>query len=119
MPVSGGWVDSDRRSELPDNWYTELRPFVLQRDEYRCRWREGSRVCGHHANQVDHITPGDDHRPENLQALCQHHHAVKSSREGNAARWRETARRPPSDTRGSSGPDRAGDRPSAARAGWG
>ncbi|WP_327162094.1 HNH endonuclease signature motif containing protein [Streptomyces zaomyceticus] len=93
--MSGGWVDSDRRSELPDNWYTELRPFVLQRDEYRCRWREGSRVCGHHANQVDHITPGDDHRPENLQALCQHHHAVKSSREGNAARWRETARRPP------------------------
>lgn len=93
--MSGQWADSTRRTELPDNWYTELRPFVLHRDEYRCRWREGRTVCGHHANQVDHIVPGNDHRPENLQALCQHHHGVKSSREGNAARWRERAKRPP------------------------
>lgn len=93
--MSGGWEGSTRRDELPANWYTELRPFVLQRDEYRCRWREGGTVCGHWANQVDHITPGSDHRVENLQALCEHHHRIKSSREGNAARWKERTRRPP------------------------
>ncbi|GGX02003.1 hypothetical protein GCM10010353_17040 [Streptomyces chryseus] len=93
--MSGGWAGSTRRDELPADWYTAIRPFVLKRDEYRCRWREASRVCGHHANQVDHIGNRDDHQPENLQALCQHHHAIKSSREGNAARWRETARRAP------------------------
>ncbi len=93
--MSGGWADSNRRDELPPNWHSELRPYVLQRDAYRCRWDEGGHICGHHANQVDHIRPGNDHRPSNLQALCEHHHAVKSSREGNAARWRETVRRPP------------------------
>ncbi|MFE2747329.1 HNH endonuclease [Streptomyces scopuliridis] len=93
--MSGGWVDSDRRNELPPDWHTVIRPYVLHRDENRCRWREGRIVCGHWANQVDHIVPGADHRYENLQALCAHHHAIKSSREGTAARWRESARRPP------------------------
>ncbi|THA56114.1 HNH endonuclease [Streptomyces sp. A1136] len=93
--MSGGWEGSTRRDELPPNWQSELRPFVLQRDGYRCRWHEDGPTCGHHANQVDHIEPGNDHRPENLQALCAYHHKIKTSREGNAARWRETARRPP------------------------
>ncbi|MEU0991992.1 HNH endonuclease signature motif containing protein [Streptomyces sp. NPDC005953] len=93
--MSGGWAGSNRRSELPPNWYTELRPFVLQRDNYRCKWNENGPACGHPANQVDHIGDPDDHRPENLQALCAHHHGIKTSRQGNAARWAETTRRPP------------------------
>ncbi|MEU6614472.1 HNH endonuclease [Streptomyces parvus] len=93
--MSGQWAGSNRRDELPADWYTVLRPAVLRRDEHRCRWREGRVVCGHHANQVDHIGDRHDHRLENLQALCAHHHGIKSSREGNAARWHERAQRPP------------------------
>ena len=42
-------------------------------------------LCGKYANQVDHINRGDDHSPENLQALCEFHHAKKSSAEGAEA----------------------------------
>ncbi|MFF9088637.1 HNH endonuclease [Streptomyces sp. NPDC014991] len=91
--MSGGWAGSTRRHELPDDW-PERRAYVLARDEYRCRWHEDSTVCGRAATDVDHIRPGNDHRPENLQALCRDHHALKSSREGNAARWSVRMRRP-------------------------
>ncbi|MFE3657265.1 HNH endonuclease [Streptomyces sp. NPDC059165] len=81
--MSGGWVDSNRRAELPADWYTTIRPHILQRDEHRCRWRESGRACGRPANQVDHIGDRHDHRPENLQALCEWHHDRKTSRQGN------------------------------------
>lgn len=92
--MSGGWAGSNRRYELPANWQTEIRPAILTRDRYRCQWLENGRRCAKWANHVDHIVPGDDHRPENLQALCEPHHLRKSSREGNAARWAERAQRP-------------------------
>ena len=38
------------------------------------------------ANEVDHITPGDDHSPENLQGICTDCHRAKTAREANAAR---------------------------------
>lgn len=91
--MSGKWADSRRKHELPDDW-PQRRAHVLQRDEHRCRWREHGTVCGKHANQVDHIRPGNDHSFANLQALCSEHHALKSSREGTAARWQERMRRP-------------------------
>lgn len=89
--MSGQWAGSTRRHELPDDW-PQRRAYVLARDNHRCRWHEHSTTCGRAATDVDHITPGDDHRYENLQALCSEHHAIKSSREGNDAprvtRWR-------------------------------
>ncbi|MEW1867030.1 HNH endonuclease signature motif containing protein [Streptomyces caelestis] len=91
--MSGGWKGSNRRNELPANWYTELRPFVLARDGYRCRGIDGQH-CGEPANQVDHTGDKHDHRPENLQALCADCHAVKTSRQGNAARWAVRQQRP-------------------------
>lgn len=91
--MPGQWADSTRRDQLPDDW-PALRRAVLERDGYRCRWDEDGPRCGHPANQVDHIEPGDDHRLTNLQALCQHHHGIKSSREGNAARWAVRRQRP-------------------------
>ncbi|MGW3486545.1 HNH endonuclease [Streptomyces sp. NPDC001054] len=91
--MSGGWSGSNRRAELPPNWYTDIRPRVLARDEYRCRNRTGGRVCGRWANQVDHIGDKNDHRPEMLQALCAQCHGRKSSAQGNAARWAPAARR--------------------------
>lgn len=80
------WSSSTRRDRLPEDWH-KIRGKVLKRDGFRCRARLASgRRCGAYANQVDHIRPGDDHRPENLQALCEQCHAIKSSSEGGQAR---------------------------------
>ncbi|WP_374205687.1 HNH endonuclease [Crossiella sp. S99.2] len=44
------------------------------------------RVCSYRlATEVDHIVPGDDHRPENLQSICSPCHRTKSAREGGQA----------------------------------
>lgn len=87
------WEGSSRKARLPSNWHS-LRTTVLKRDGHRCQhpvplpptgthtdtqWT----VCAQQANQVDHITPGDDHTLGNLQALCTFHHKKKSSFEGN------------------------------------
>jgi 5-methylcytosine-specific restriction protein A len=93
--MSGGWQGSNRRAELPPDWKSHVRPFVLQRDGYRCRNVLDGRLCARPANQVDHIGDRDDHRPENLQALCEDCHNAKSSRQGNDARWAARMRRPP------------------------
>ena len=68
--MPGGWAGSRRRAELPPNWYTEIRPAILQRDGYQCRavLADGRR-CTERATDVDHIGNRHDHRPANLQAL--------------------------------------------------
>jgi 5-methylcytosine-specific restriction endonuclease McrA len=81
----GGRAGSWRRTPLPPNWETELRPAVLARDGYRCRWPAGPRICGLPASQVDHINPGGPDELWNLQALCPGHHASKTGREAGAA----------------------------------
>jgi 5-methylcytosine-specific restriction enzyme A len=90
--MTGRWSSSDRKERLPANW-TALRLRVLRRDRYECQWREDGVPCRHPANQVDHIERGDDHSLENLQALCQWHHARKSSAEGRAAQRPRASRR--------------------------
>lgn len=84
-PVSG-WQDSTRRDRLPPEW-PKLRKRILKRDGHQCQTEmSNENICGRRATQVDHIRPGDDHREENLEAICEWHHKKKSSREGNAAR---------------------------------
>lgn len=82
--------------ELPDNW-PSLRRRVLDRDAYRCQALDPHGFkCGAPATQVDHITPyylGGADSLDNLQALCAHHHALKTSAEGIDARRRKTAAR--------------------------
>lgn len=82
------WEDrSARHDALPGNWGT-LRREVLKRDGGTCQeLDEHGRKCGAHANQVDHVRPGDDHSLGNLRSLCRVCHAIKSSAEGHAARW--------------------------------
>ncbi|MDX2528043.1 HNH endonuclease [Streptomyces europaeiscabiei] len=75
--MSGGWADSNRRNELPADWYTGIRPAILERDGHRCQ------ACGDHATDVDHIGDKHDHRPDNLQALCGWCHKRKTSAQGN------------------------------------
>lgn len=83
------WSTSNRRSTLPWNWYTEIRPRILARDRHRCRHvREDTGTeCGDYANQVDHIDQRRnwDHSDGNLQSLCEYHHRIKSSQEGGRA----------------------------------
>ena len=77
---------SERGARLPADWQA-IRIRVLRRDRYVCRARMSNLTrCNAPANQVDHITPGDDHALANLEALCRWHHARKSSSEGAAAR---------------------------------
>jgi 5-methylcytosine-specific restriction endonuclease McrA len=93
--VSGGWEGSDRKSRLPSNWVV-LVAAVMRRCGRRCeKLLPSGERCPRPATDVDHKIPGDDHRMTNLQGLCAHHHAQKSSSEGNAARRGAPKSRPP------------------------
>lgn len=85
--MPGGWVASTRRARLPADWASVIVPRILARDGHQCRapLADDTR-CTEVATDVDHVVPGDDHRDENLQALCWWHHRRKSAAEGNAAR---------------------------------
>lgn len=72
------WSSSNRRAQLPNNWRT-LRAWVLQRDNRVCQI--GGPDCSTWANEVDHIQPGDNHHPNNLQAVCHRCHATKTHAE--------------------------------------
>jgi 5-methylcytosine-specific restriction endonuclease McrA len=86
---------SDRRERLPHDWPIR-RPRVLRGASYRCQVQTDGIPCGEPANEVDHIVHGDDHSPENLQAICRWHHGRKTAAEGAAARKpRPTGRREP------------------------
>jgi 5-methylcytosine-specific restriction endonuclease McrA len=86
------WDTSARRQRLPADWYTEIRPTVLDGRPCQIRWDDGCQVV---ATEVDHIRPGDDHRMSNLQPACSWCHGKKSSAEGHAARRYFSSRRRP------------------------
>ncbi|TSB25294.1 HNH endonuclease [Streptomyces benahoarensis] len=90
------WAGSGRRVQLPSDWAVR-RLSVLKRDGFQCRGvlRDTGVRCTAPATDVDHIVPGDNHNPANLQALCRWHYARKSSAEGAAARRRPVSRRRP------------------------
>jgi hypothetical protein len=84
--MPGGWIGSQRRTELPSDWYSRIRPAVLARDSGRCRWVEAGQRCRDRGTDVDHIGDPTDHSLSNLRLLCSHHHDRRSSAQGNAAR---------------------------------
>lgn len=92
--MSGQWSGSTRRAELPDDWYTHIRPAVLTRDGYACVWAAKGRRCGHLATDVDHVGDRDDHSLGNLRSLCGPHHDARTSQQGNEARWQQRQQRP-------------------------
>lgn len=85
------WQGSNRRERLPAGW-DKIRKRIMKRDGFECqaKLRNGGR-CGEPATDVDHIDPGDDHRDQNLQALCDWHHKRKSGAEGARAAKRKRA----------------------------
>lgn len=87
--MTGHWAGSTRRSHLPPNWATEIRPRILDRDGHQCTWLDDGMPCGEPATDVDHVVPhhlGGTDEDHNLTSLCGPHHARKSATEGNAAR---------------------------------
>ena len=72
------WTGSTRNQRLPGNW-RRLRQAILHRDHFICQI-QGPKCTGR-AAEVDHIVPGDDHRPDNLQAVCQPCHQDKTVHE--------------------------------------
>jgi len=86
------WSGSTRKARLPHNWAT-IRKQILTRDKHRCQWPTRQGICGAPANQVDHKERGDNHAPENLQALCTPHHQQKTGQEGGTAPRRNTIRK--------------------------
>jgi hypothetical protein len=91
--MPGGWVGSNRRAELPPEWEPVIRPRILKRDEYRCRWIDNGQRCTQPATDVDHKGDKHDHSDRNLRALCAWHHGKRTSEQGNAARVRVSNRR--------------------------
>jgi hypothetical protein len=90
MP-NGQWRGSTRRQELPADWPERCK---LARELYGT----SCYLCGHkNGSDTDHVIPGNDHRVENLRAICgrlcahckaEHRtpcHVAKSSREGGQA----------------------------------
>lgn len=81
-----GWVGSDRKSRLPDDW-SAIRKRVRARAHYMCEARDVQpdgtvTSCPNPGRDVDHVVAGDDHSLSNLQLLCTWHHRRKSSSEG-------------------------------------
>lgn len=59
-----------KQESIPEN----LRRRILERDEYRCRFRVRGRICGRPATHVDHIVPrryGGATEEHNLRAACE------------------------------------------------
>jgi 5-methylcytosine-specific restriction protein A len=56
---------------------------VLERDGHTCQLR-GER-CIEHATEVDHRGASDDHRMEQLRAVCTPCHRSRTGRQGRAA----------------------------------
>lgn len=78
---------------MPSDWARHIRPSILDRDGHMCTMVDDGVPCVMVAREVDHIGDRDDHRPENLRAVCEWHHARRSSAQGNAARRRPAERR--------------------------
>lgn len=79
------WATSNRTQRLPKNWQ-HLRQQTASQAKGQCQARltNGTR-CPNQGTQCDHIQPGDNHTPDNLQWLCAWHHTQKTSREAAQA----------------------------------
>lgn len=86
------WVTSDRKERLPDDW-PKIRAHVKARAKGRCEANPHAKRCNGWGTDADHITPGDDHSPENLQWLSGPCHRAKTARETTARNQARAAAR--------------------------
>lgn len=83
------WETSNRRSRLPTDWNTRIRPEVRRRASGQCQAEHHAPRCDGTGTDADHIITGDDHSYANLQWLSKPCHDAKTAREAAA---RSTAR---------------------------
>ena len=87
--MPGGWTGTsatDRKTELPADWESRIRPAIIARDSGRCRWIENNARCAERGTDVDHIKDPLDHSLANLRLLCAAHHRRRTSRQGYEAK---------------------------------
>lgn len=77
------WSTSDRRHRLPPDW-PALKAHTRKRAGNRCEAHHHHPRCDGTGQEADHITPGDDHTPDNLQWLNAHCHKFKTAAESAA-----------------------------------
>lgn len=93
-----GWNGSNRRSRLPKDW-SKRRAEAKRLAGGRCQAALPSgKRCPRPGAECDHIIENDDHRQENLQWLCKHHHQLKTiawaKAKGAAMRRPQAPKRP-------------------------
>jgi len=86
------WQTSNRASRLPKNW-ADIRRGILEQAHHQCQAPTHHPRCTGVATDVDHIKPGDDHTPANLQALSKECHDAKTARETAARNRARSAQR--------------------------
>lgn len=77
------WATSTRRQRLPANWPT-LRAQTKARAHGLCEATTHASNCNGYGTDADHITPGDNHHPTNLQWLSEPCHRAKTAAEAAA-----------------------------------
>lgn len=87
------WETSTRRSRLPPNWDSDIRPAVKRRANGLCQAAEHARDCDGTGTDADHIIPGDDHGMGNLQWLSRPCHDAKTARETAARNTKRASMR--------------------------
>lgn len=91
------WAASDRRQRLPANW-EDIRAQVKRRANGLCEYTNHHPKCTGIGTDADHITPGDNHHPDNLQWLSYPCHKRKTATEtANRNRARAAARTRPTE----------------------
>jgi 5-methylcytosine-specific restriction enzyme A len=76
---------------LPAEW-SVIRPAVLIRDNYRCRYGEladetWNVPCPDIATEVDHMGDANDHRMIMLRSICKLHHQKRTGKQAAVSRW--------------------------------
>lgn len=91
-----GWTTSTRAKRLPPNW-AHLRTQTKRRAQNKCEAPTHAPGCNGTGTECDHIIPGDNHHPTNLQWLSTQCHNAKTWAENAANNKRNAAlrQRPP------------------------
>jgi len=92
--ASGQWADSDRRDDLPPNWW-KIVAQVKERDGHRCVFTlpSGKRCPRTEKLEVDHMYGRANHAMWALRTLCSDHHKQVTAKQAVAGRNRRKPKR--------------------------
>lgn len=92
--VSGRWADSDRKDDLPPDWW-KIAQRVKERDGHRCKFilPSGKRCPRTEELEVDHMYGRRNHAMWALRTLCKHHHKQVTAQQAIQGRNRRKPKR--------------------------